>query len=55
MEERIGSTIAEFMAAQGNDIPIPEEKPLRQVQATWDELEHDGLVWRTGQSSGWSG
>jgi hypothetical protein len=54
MEERIGSTIAEFMAAEGNDIPIPEEERLRQVQAIWNELEYDGLICRTGQlRDGW--
>ena len=42
MEQRIGSTVAEFMAAEGNDIPIPEEERLRQVQAIWNELEYDG-------------
>jgi hypothetical protein len=54
MEEKIGSTVAEFMAAEGNDIPIPEAERLRQVQAIWDELEDDGLVCRTGQlRDGW--
>jgi hypothetical protein len=54
MEQRIGSTIAEFMATEGNNIPIPEEERLRQVQTIWDELEDDGLICRTGQlRDGW--
>ena len=54
MEERIGSTVAEFMAAQGNDIPIPEEEHLCWVQAIWDKLEDDGLICQTGQlRNGW--
>jgi hypothetical protein len=54
MEERIGSTVAEFMATEGNAIPIPEAERLRQVQTIWDELEDDGLICRTGQlRDGW--
>jgi DNA-binding PadR family transcriptional regulator len=45
MEKRIGSTVAEFLATEGKDSPIPED----QVQAIWDELERDGLICRTGQ------
>ena len=32
MENRIGSTIVEFMATEGNDIPIPEEERLRSQE-----------------------
>ena len=42
MEKRNGSTIAEFIAS------IPEEERLR-IQAIFDELERDGLIYRTGQ------
>jgi hypothetical protein len=54
VEERIGSTIAEFMATEGNDIPIPKAERLHQVQAVWDELEDGGFICRTGQlRDGW--
>jgi hypothetical protein len=53
MEERIGSTVAEFMATEGNNIPIPAAERLHQVQTIWDELEDDGLICRTGATSRW--
>jgi hypothetical protein len=54
MGKRLGSTVADFVAAQGDDDAVPEEERLRQAQAAYDELERDGFICRTGQvRDGW--
>jgi hypothetical protein len=54
MNKKIGSTVADFVAAQGDNDAIPEEERLRVAQAHYDELERDGFICRTGQlRDGW--
>jgi hypothetical protein len=54
MDKRIGSTVADFVAAQGDDAATPEEERLHQAQAHYDELERNGFICRTGQfRDGW--
>jgi hypothetical protein len=54
MNKKIGSTVADFVAAQRDDNAVSEEERLRVAQAHYDELERDGFICRTGQlRDGW--